>query len=102
MVRKNRSALVDLRGEGEDPEMSKPKVFPPVPKGAEVLDSNVKREANPPGTQAPGLFVAEGTGSHPTHPASLTVPGRSSALARAQRLPSYPVASHSRMVNVPT
>ena len=82
--------------------MSKPNVSPPVPKGAEVLDPNVKREANPSGTQAPGLLVAEGTGSLPTHPASPTVLGRSSALAREQRLPSYPVTSRSRMVNLST
>ena len=85
VVRRNRSALVDLRE--EDLMVSKPNVCLPVPKGAEVLGPNVKRKANPSGTQAPGLLVAEGTGSHPTHPASPTVQGRSGALARERILP---------------
>ena len=100
VVRQNRSAVVDLRK--DDPEVSKPNVPSPVPKGAEVLDPNVKREANPSGTQTPGLLVAEGMGLHPTHPASPAVPGRSGALARERRLPSYPVTSCSRMANVNT
>ncbi|KAF6033746.1 hypothetical protein EB796_007949 [Bugula neritina] len=85
VIRRNRSALVDLRE--EDPVVLEPNAPPPVPMGAEVLSPKANKKANPSGTQAPGTLVAEGSGTSLAHTASPTVPGRFGALSRERRLP---------------
>ena len=84
-VRRNRSALVDVREEGLG--VLSPNAPPPVSEGTEVLGPTSKTRADPPGTQAPDQDGAEGTGLPLTHPASRPRSGRDRALSRERRLP---------------